>query len=90
MSEPTLPIAIVGVSAILPDAPDVATFWHNLEEGRYSISDVDPERCRELHVYHHFACRIKSLLEVIELGPPLLLRLDGSTLCLTECPMVLE
>jgi acyl transferase domain-containing protein/acyl carrier protein/NAD(P)-dependent dehydrogenase (short-subunit alcohol dehydrogenase family) len=33
-------IAIVGVGAILPDAPDVLSFWTNLKEGRYSISDV--------------------------------------------------
>ncbi len=44
MSEPTTPIAIVGVGAILPDAPDVAAFWANLEHGRYSISDVQPDR----------------------------------------------
>ena len=37
-------LAIVGVSAVLPDAPDVATFWSNLEESRYSIGDVPPER----------------------------------------------
>ncbi len=36
--------AIVGVSAILPDAPDAATFWDNVTTGRYSISEVDPER----------------------------------------------
>ena len=41
MSEP---IAIVGVGAILPDAPDVTTFWQNVEQGRYSISDVQPDR----------------------------------------------
>ncbi len=36
--------AIVGVSAILPDAPDAATFWSNVTAGRYSISEVDPAR----------------------------------------------
>ena len=36
--------AIVGVSAILPDAPNAAAFWRNVTTGRYSISDVDPER----------------------------------------------
>ena len=36
--------AIVGVAAILPDAPDVATFWDNVKDGRYCISDVSPER----------------------------------------------
>jgi len=38
------PIAVVGVSAIMPDAPDAATFWANIKAGRYSISDVPPER----------------------------------------------
>ncbi len=38
------PIAIVGVSAILPDAPDATSFWDNLTTGRYSISDVSPHR----------------------------------------------
>ncbi|HET8661989.1 MAG TPA: SDR family NAD(P)-dependent oxidoreductase [Micromonosporaceae bacterium] len=42
------PVAVVGVSAIMPDAPDAATFWANLKGGRYSITDVpdgrwDPE-----------------------------------------------
>ncbi len=34
-------IAIVGVGAVLPDAPDVATFWDNITNKRYSISEVD-------------------------------------------------
>jgi acyl transferase domain-containing protein len=37
-------IAIVGVSAVLPDAPNVATFWDNVKKGRYSITDVSPNR----------------------------------------------
>ena len=37
-------IAIVGVGAILPDAPNVAAFWENIKGGRYSISEVDPKR----------------------------------------------
>ncbi len=37
-------IAIVGVSAILPDAPSAAAFWQNVKNGRYSITDVTPER----------------------------------------------
>ncbi|GIE58329.1 type I polyketide synthase [Actinoplanes octamycinicus] len=44
MSTTLPPIAIVGVGAIMPDAPDAATFWTNLTTGRYSISDVPPER----------------------------------------------
>jgi acyl transferase domain-containing protein len=37
-------VAIVGLSAILPDAPDAASFWRNVTSGRYSISEVDPAR----------------------------------------------
>ncbi|MCK6553793.1 SDR family oxidoreductase [Candidatus Binatia bacterium] len=37
-------IAIVGVGAILPDAPNASVFWENLRTGRYSITDVSPER----------------------------------------------
>ena len=37
-------VAIVGVGAILPDAPNASAFWDNVRHGVYSISDVDPER----------------------------------------------
>jgi malonyl CoA-acyl carrier protein transacylase len=37
-------IAVVGVSAILPDAPSAAAFWENVKGGRYSVSDVTPDR----------------------------------------------
>ncbi len=44
MTTPMEPIAVVGVSAIMPDAADAATFWGNIKSGRYSISDVSPDR----------------------------------------------
>jgi acyl transferase domain-containing protein/acyl carrier protein/NAD(P)-dependent dehydrogenase (short-subunit alcohol dehydrogenase family) len=37
-------IAIVGAGAILPDAPNVATFWENIKKGRYSITEVPADR----------------------------------------------
>jgi Polyketide synthase modules and related proteins len=37
-------IAIVGAGAILPDAPNVPTFWDNVKKGRYSVKEVNPER----------------------------------------------
>jgi len=37
-------IAIVGVGAVMPDAPDVSTFWQNIKTGRYSIGEVPPDR----------------------------------------------
>ena len=37
-------VAIVGIGAILPDAPDANAFWANVREGHYAISDVDPAR----------------------------------------------
>ena len=42
--QPGIAIAVVGLSAILPDAPDARAFWENVTSGRYSISDVDPRR----------------------------------------------
>jgi len=43
MSE-TKAVAIVGVGAILPDAPDAPTFWQNIKQGRYSVTEVPRER----------------------------------------------
>ena len=37
-------IAIVGVGAILPDAPNAKVFWENIKAGRYSITEVTPDR----------------------------------------------
>jgi len=37
-------IAIVGVGAILPDAPNAPAFWQNVKTGRYCISEVTPDR----------------------------------------------
>ncbi|MFI5777685.1 SDR family NAD(P)-dependent oxidoreductase [Nocardia sp. NPDC051570] len=40
----TPPIAIVGLGAIMPGAPDVDTFWRNVIEGRDLITDVPADR----------------------------------------------
>ena len=37
-------VAVVGLGAIMPEAPDVRQFWENLKSGTYSITDVDAER----------------------------------------------
>ncbi len=37
-------VAIVGVGAILPDAPNVSAFWENIKKGRYSVTEVEPQR----------------------------------------------
>ena len=37
-------IAIVGAGAVLPDSPNVPTFWENVKSGRYSIAEVARER----------------------------------------------
>jgi acyl transferase domain-containing protein/acyl carrier protein len=37
-------IAIVGVGAVLPDAPDVPTFWANVKNSRYSIRETPSDR----------------------------------------------
>ncbi len=38
------PIAIVGVGCVLPDAPDVTTFWNNILAGKSSIKEVPATR----------------------------------------------
>ncbi|HET7206046.1 MAG TPA: type I polyketide synthase, partial [Terriglobales bacterium] len=37
-------IAVVGLGAVLPDAPNVPAFWDNVKSGRYSITDVTRDR----------------------------------------------
>jgi malonyl CoA-acyl carrier protein transacylase len=37
-------VAIVGVGALLPDAPDARAFWKNIVGKRYSITDVPSQR----------------------------------------------
>ena len=37
-------VAIVGVGAMLPDAPNAQSFWENIKAGRYSISEVGHDR----------------------------------------------
>jgi acyl transferase domain-containing protein/acyl carrier protein/NAD(P)-dependent dehydrogenase (short-subunit alcohol dehydrogenase family) len=37
-------IAVVGIGAVLPQAPNAAAFWKNIKEGRYSINDVQKDR----------------------------------------------
>ena len=60
--------AIVGVGAIMPDAPDAATFWRNVTTGRYSISEVDPERWDPALYYDPIRAR-EDVLEDRRLGP---------------------
>ena len=38
------PVAIVGLAAIMPMAPDGDAFWANITGGRYCISEVTPDR----------------------------------------------
>ena len=37
-------VAVVGLGAILPDAPNAPAFWKNVCDKRYSIADVPPDR----------------------------------------------
>ncbi len=41
---PSTPVAVVGVAAIMPQAPDADAFWANITAGRYSITGVPAER----------------------------------------------
>ena len=38
------PVAVVGMSAIMPDAPSSDAFWDNITGGRYSISPTPEDR----------------------------------------------
>ena len=38
------PVAIVGMGAVMPEAPTAAAFWNNITEGRYSVTDVPKDR----------------------------------------------
>ncbi len=38
------PVAIVGMAAIMPQATSGDAFWENVKGGRYSVTDVPPER----------------------------------------------
>ena len=37
-------VAIVGLGAFFPDAPNVETFWNNIKTGVNSITEIPPER----------------------------------------------
>ncbi|ETA01933.1 polyketide synthase family protein, partial [Frankia sp. CcI6] len=47
-----LDIAIVGMSAIFPDAPDLASFWANIVAGNDAIREVPADRW-DAEVYYH-------------------------------------
>ena len=41
---PFEPIAVVGLSCILPDSPDIDKFWDNVLKSNVSITEVPPDR----------------------------------------------
>ncbi|MEV6872375.1 beta-ketoacyl synthase N-terminal-like domain-containing protein [Amycolatopsis sp. NPDC051128] len=43
------PVAIVGMSVLLPGAPDLATYWRNLAGGVDAITEVPPEKWDGAH-----------------------------------------
>ncbi len=44
-------VAIVGVGAVMPDAPTLPKFWDNIKKGVYSISDVPENRWKKSLYY---------------------------------------
>src|SRR5664280_1835476 len=44
MTHTMQPIAVVGTSAIMPQAPSGDAFWANVTSGTYCITEVSPER----------------------------------------------
>src|SRR6202522_2249812 len=45
------PLAVIGMAARLPGAPDVDAFWGMLREGRIGIADIPPGRWDADHYY---------------------------------------
>ncbi|WIX99696.1 beta-ketoacyl synthase N-terminal-like domain-containing protein [Amycolatopsis mongoliensis] len=43
------PVAIVGMSVLLPGAPDLAAYWRNVAGGVDAITEVPPEKWDSLH-----------------------------------------
>ncbi|MGH3670097.1 MAG: beta-ketoacyl synthase N-terminal-like domain-containing protein, partial [Pseudonocardiaceae bacterium] len=43
MAEPVA-VAIVGMAAVFPGAPDLATYWSNIVTGVVAIAEVPPSR----------------------------------------------
>jgi len=41
---PFEPIAVIGVSALMPDAPDIETFWQNILDAKVSIREIPEHR----------------------------------------------
>ncbi|MBE0684725.1 MAG: beta-ketoacyl synthase, partial [Anaerolineaceae bacterium] len=46
------PVAIVGIGAIMPDAPNAKLFWENILKGHYSVKDVPSDRW-DTNLYYH-------------------------------------
>jgi acyl transferase domain-containing protein/NAD(P)-dependent dehydrogenase (short-subunit alcohol dehydrogenase family) len=45
-------IAIIGMGCVLPDAPDVPSFWANVLAGKYSITEVPSDNWKIEDYYH--------------------------------------
>jgi len=55
------PIAVVGMGARFPGAPDLDSFWHNLAHGVDSVTPLAPERRRGGTGAHYFAGQIADV-----------------------------
>ena len=42
--DPFEPIAVIGVAALFPDAPDLDTFWNNILSAKVSLKEVPKDR----------------------------------------------
>ena len=42
--DPFEPIAVIGVAALFPDAPDLDTFWDNILSAKVSLKEVPDGR----------------------------------------------
>jgi acyl transferase domain-containing protein/acyl carrier protein len=56
---PSTDVAIIGLAGRYPQAPDLATFWKNLLEGRNSVTEI-PEDRWDYHAYYYDEDKTKS------------------------------
>nr|WP_260848574.1 type I polyketide synthase [Streptomyces sp. SLBN-118] len=52
-----IPVAIVGMAVLVPGAPDLDTYWHNLSTGADCITEVPAHRWDATHYPRRIYCR---------------------------------
>jgi len=64
-------IAIIGISGRYPQAPDLDTFWSNLQAGRDAVTELPVERWPGVDLPQEIYCRVGGYLEAVDRFDPL-------------------